>query len=136
MIDGIAQWISLIHYRDVQALPWPDSWSINEEKCRLTLHCLDNFEARTKAAKKTLLNGYHATLLQVSVSRMISATRSILPTDSMSLMSTEAASMSLAQDLSQYISLAGQTHLKGAILSTEERLDQNVAPWNARSHRL
>jgi 8-oxo-dGTP pyrophosphatase MutT (NUDIX family) len=60
MIDGIAQPIGLIHNRVVQALPWPASWSIDEEKRQLTLHCPDNFEARTKAVEEALLKGHHA----------------------------------------------------------------------------
>jgi len=60
MIDGIAQPIGLIHNDVVQALPWPESWSIDKKKHRLTLYCLDTFEARTAAVEEALLKGHHA----------------------------------------------------------------------------
>ncbi|KAI0481580.1 NUDIX hydrolase domain-like protein [Xylaria cf. heliscus] len=57
MIDGIAHPVGLIHIIVIEALPWPQCWSVDKDRRRITLHCPGSFEARTKAVEEALLEG-------------------------------------------------------------------------------
>lgn len=58
MIDGIEQPIGLVHINIIEALPWPDRWTVNDQKRLITLHCAPDFEARTQAVEEAMLKGH------------------------------------------------------------------------------
>ncbi|KAI1746575.1 NUDIX hydrolase domain-like protein [Xylaria castorea] len=58
MIDKVARPVGLIHIKIINALPWPSCWSIEREKRRITLHCADDFEARTLAVEEAMRIGH------------------------------------------------------------------------------
>ncbi|KAK0644620.1 NUDIX hydrolase domain-like protein [Cercophora newfieldiana] len=60
LIDGIGEPIGLVHVSVIEALPWPECWTVDAPKRLITLHCLPNFEVRTLAVEEAMLKGHAA----------------------------------------------------------------------------